>query len=47
VRLTLRATRKAGEVPCAAEYSGTYNAVAVGQCHVSSNGYEHTITALT
>lgn len=25
----MRATRKAGDVPCAAEYCGAYNAVAV------------------
>ena len=47
VRLTMRATRKAGEVPRAANYSGTYNAVAAGRCHVSGNGREHTMTALT
>jgi hypothetical protein len=40
----MRATRKAGEVPCAADYSGTYNAVAAGQSH---NGREHTMTVLT
>lgn len=43
----MRATRKAGEVPRATDYGGTYNAVAAGKCHVSSNGREHTITALT
>ena len=44
----MRATRKAGEVPCAADYSGTYNAVAAGQCHASSNGRdEHTMRVLT
>jgi hypothetical protein len=47
VRLTMRATRKAGEVPSAADYSGTYNDVAAGRCHASSNGREHTMTVLT
>jgi len=47
VGLTMRATRKAGEVPCAAYHGGTYDAVAAGQSHVSSNGWVHTITALT
>lgn len=43
----MRATCKAGEVPCAAEYSTTYNDVTARQCHVSSHGGENTITALT
>lgn len=43
----MRATCKAGEVPCAAEYSTTYYDVTAGRCHVSSHGGEHTIRALT
>lgn len=31
VRLTMRATRKTGDVPCAADYRGTYNTVAAGE----------------
>ena len=38
VMLTMRATREAGEVPRTADYSGTYNDVAAGQCDVSING---------
>jgi hypothetical protein len=47
VRLTMWATRKAREVPCAAEHSTAYNDVAAGQSHTSGNGREQTITALT
>lgn len=40
----MRATRKVGEIPCAANYSGTYNDVAAGQSHVSNNGHEYADT---
>ena len=35
----MRATREAGEVPCAAEYSGTDDAVAAEENHVSGSGW--------
>ncbi len=43
----MRATREVGEVPCAAEYGGTYDEVAVGKSHVSCGGWVHTMRALT